>query len=87
MLNQCAARPLVFVEAPTCADRGLRCIEYSDAPGIHVCAAEGNGLPLQDRVTPDSEIIINPARGLFMGSRDVLHKDHQTLGEMRWALT
>ncbi|OYX45537.1 MAG: hypothetical protein B7Z02_00840 [Rhodobacterales bacterium 32-67-9] len=32
-------------------------------------------MPRQNRVTPEGEIIADPARGLFMGNRGVLHDD------------
>lgn len=42
--------------------------------------------PLQNRVTPDGEIIATPHRGLLMGNRGgVFHLPGQTLGARRWA--
>lgn len=41
-------------------------------------------MTLQNRVTPTGEILADPARGLFMGNRGVLHDDRQTLGAARW---
>ncbi len=42
-------------------------------------------MPLQNRVTPDGEIIMTPARGLFMGNRGGrLHDDEKRLGRRRW---
>ena len=41
-------------------------------------------MPLQNRVTPDGDIIADSARGLFMGNRGVLHDEHQVLGPVRW---
>lgn len=38
----------------------------------------------QNRVTPAGEIIADPARGLFMGNRGILHDDAQRLGRARW---
>lgn len=32
-------------------------------------------MPRQNRVTPEGEIIADPARGLFMGNRGILHDD------------
>jgi hypothetical protein len=43
-------------------------------------------MPLQNRVTPEGEIIANPARGLMMGNRGGrLHDETRTLGRRRWA--
>jgi hypothetical protein len=39
---------------------------------------------LQNRVTPAGEIVADPARGLFMGNRGILHDDAQRLGRVRW---
>jgi len=41
-------------------------------------------MPLQNRVTPFSEIVADPARGLFMGNRGILHDGDRTLGVARW---
>ncbi|WP_404382299.1 hypothetical protein [Caenispirillum salinarum] len=41
-------------------------------------------MPLQNRVTPEGEIIRHSARGMFMGNRGILHDDHQRLGRARW---
>lgn len=41
-------------------------------------------MALQNRVTPAGEIIADPARGLFMGNRGILHDDAQRLGKARW---
>jgi len=41
-------------------------------------------MALQNRVTPEGEIVANPARGLFMGNRGILHGDNQRLGRTRW---
>ena len=41
-------------------------------------------MPLQNRVTPDGEIIADTMRGMFMGNRGILHDDHRTLGTSRW---
>ena len=41
-------------------------------------------MPLQNRVTPWGEIIADPARGLFMGNRGILHDDARRLGKARW---
>lgn len=41
-------------------------------------------MPLQNRVTPTSEIIATPERGLFMGNRGILHGDDRRLGSARW---
>ena len=42
-------------------------------------------MPLQNRVTPDGEIVVDPAKGIFMGNRGILHQDNRTLGSKRWA--
>ena len=41
-------------------------------------------MPLQNRVTPEGEIIADTMRGMFMGNRGILHDDHRTLGTSRW---
>lgn len=40
--------------------------------------------PLQNRVTPTSQIERNPARGMFMGNRGILHNDTLTLITTKW---
>jgi hypothetical protein len=40
--------------------------------------------PLQNRVTPDGEIVAVPARGLLMGNRGCLHGPDRRLGTTRW---
>jgi hypothetical protein len=43
-------------------------------------------MPLQNRVTPEGDIIATPHRGLMMGNRGgVIHLPDQTLGARRWA--
>jgi hypothetical protein len=43
-------------------------------------------MPLQNRVNPYGEILVNPARGTMMGNRGGrFHRDDQTLGRRRWA--
>jgi hypothetical protein len=43
-------------------------------------------MPLQNRVTPEGEIISDPARGLMMGNRGGrLHDEAKVLGTRRWA--
>ena len=43
-------------------------------------------MPLQNRVTPEGEIIATPHRGLMMGNRGgCFHLPSQTLGTRRWA--
>lgn len=43
-------------------------------------------MPLQNRVTPDGEIIAHAARGTLMGNRGgAFHRDDKTLGKRRWA--
>lgn len=41
-------------------------------------------MPLQNRVSPFGAIVADPARGLFMGNRGILHDDRQELGTARW---
>lgn len=41
-------------------------------------------MPLQNRVTPTGDIIADPARGLFMGNRGILHDDDGRVGRARW---
>lgn len=42
-------------------------------------------MPLQNRVTPEGELIAVPARGMLMGNRGgCLHRPGQTLGRRRW---
>ncbi|MBI1217841.1 MAG: hypothetical protein GC186_04765 [Rhodobacteraceae bacterium] len=38
----------------------------------------------QNRVTPEGEIVADPARGLFMGNRGCLHDDAGRIGTARW---
>ncbi len=43
-------------------------------------------MPLQNRVTPEGDIIATPHRGLFMGNRGgALHLSDRSLGARRWA--
>jgi hypothetical protein len=43
-------------------------------------------MPLQNRVDPYGEIVVNRARGTMMGNRGgKFHRDDQTLGKRRWA--
>ncbi|MBX9590117.1 MAG: hypothetical protein K2X43_12485 [Hyphomonadaceae bacterium] len=43
-------------------------------------------MPLQNRVTPEGEIIATPHRGLLMGNRGgAFHAPDQSLGSRRWA--
>ena len=43
-------------------------------------------MPLQNRVTPEGEIIATPHRGLMMGNRGgCFHLPDRTLGARRWA--
>lgn len=39
---------------------------------------------LQNRVMPTAEIVADPARGLFMGNRGILHDERRALGTARW---
>ena len=41
-------------------------------------------MPLQNRVTPTSDIVADPARGTFMGNRGILHDASRRLGAARW---
>lgn len=41
-------------------------------------------MALQNRVTPSNHIVAEPARGLFMGNRGVLHGQGQRLTGRRW---
>ena len=42
-------------------------------------------MPLQNRVSPDGELLADPARGLLMGNRGGrLHDDDRRLGARRW---
>ncbi|HEX6000779.1 MAG TPA: hypothetical protein VFZ16_15505 [Hyphomicrobiaceae bacterium] len=42
-------------------------------------------MPLQNRVTPEGEIIATPHRGLMMGNRGgAIHRPDRTLGARRW---
>ncbi len=41
-------------------------------------------MPLQNRVTPEGEIIAHPARGTFMGNRGIVHDKSRCLGKVRW---
>jgi hypothetical protein len=43
-------------------------------------------MPLQNRVTPEGEIVATPHRGLLMGNRGgAFHQSDQTIGPRRWA--
>lgn len=42
-------------------------------------------MALQNRVTPEGEIVATPARGTLMGNRGRLHGADRTLGTSRWA--
>jgi hypothetical protein len=45
-----------------------------------------HSMPLQNRVTPEGEIIATPHRGLLMGNRGgAFHLPDRTLGSRRWA--
>jgi len=41
-------------------------------------------MPLQNRVTPDGQIVADPGRGLMMGNRGCLHGPGRELGVSRW---
>ncbi|MEX6505009.1 hypothetical protein [Jiella sp. M17.18] len=41
-------------------------------------------MPLQNRVTPEGDIVADPARGTLTGNRGVLHRVDRTLGDSRW---
>jgi hypothetical protein len=43
-------------------------------------------MPLQNRVTPDGDIIATPHRGMMMGNRGgAFHQPDRTIGRRRWA--
>lgn len=42
-------------------------------------------MPLQNRVSPDGEIVATPERGIFMGNRGCLHDARRRLGDRRWS--
>lgn len=42
------------------------------------------GVPLQNRVTPTGDIVIDAGRGLMMGNRGCLHGHGRSLGVSRW---
>tara|TARA_B100000676_G_scaffold255320_1_gene262099 strand:+ start:827 stop:1048 length:222 start_codon:yes stop_codon:yes gene_type:complete len=42
-------------------------------------------MPLQNRVTSNGEIEVDPARGNFMGNRGILHDANRQLGRRSWA--
>jgi len=44
-------------------------------------------MPQQNRVTPFGEIVADPARGLFMGNRGILHGANAKLSTARWRHT
>lgn len=41
-------------------------------------------MPRQNRVTPEGQIIADPARGLFMGNRGILHDSYGQMGKAMW---
>ena len=41
-------------------------------------------MPHPNRVTPEGQILADPARGMFMGNRGCLHDDAGRLGPTRW---
>lgn len=41
-------------------------------------------MTLQNRVTPEGEIIADPSRGTLMGNRGCMHGPDRTLGPARW---
>src|ERR1700722_9405922 len=49
-----------------------------------VLAVEDGTVPLQNRVLPTGEIIVDPARGLMMGNRGCLHGQGRELGVSHW---
>ena len=46
--------------------------------------AGGLTMPRQNRVMPTGEVVVHPARGLFMGNRGILHDRAGQLGRARW---
>ncbi len=41
-------------------------------------------MPHQNRVLATGEFVADPARGLFMGNRGILHDEYQRIGHVRW---
>lgn len=41
-------------------------------------------MPLQNRVLATGDIVADPAKGMFMGNRGILHDNAQRLGRARW---
>ncbi len=52
--------------------------------GADPSGGQNGGVPLQNRVRPDGEIVTDPARGLLMGNRGCLHGQGRELGVTRW---
>jgi hypothetical protein len=50
---------------------------------VHDTVREGS-MPRQNRVTPEGEIVADPARGTLMGNRGRLHRPDGTLSPARW---
>jgi hypothetical protein len=46
--------------------------------------AGGLTMPRQNRIMPTGEVVVHPARGLFMGNRGILHDGAGQLGRARW---
>lgn len=42
-------------------------------------------MPLQNRVLPTGDIVVDPARGMFTGNRGIIHRPDGTLGTSRWS--
>ena len=47
-------------------------------------AKRARAMTLQNRVMPTGEIVADPARGMFMGNRGILHDRDRRLGTARW---
>lgn len=51
---------------------------------VRITLTHERKMPLQNRVTPLSQIERSPARGLFTGNRGILHNEAQELVTTRW---
>ena len=72
--------------SPRCHDANLRRARDANNPILALARKIGLAftMPLQNRVTPESEIVALPDRGLFMGNRGILHDAGQRLLRARW---
>src|SRR5262245_26448517 len=56
------------------------------SPGATAASLADCAMPLQNRFTPEGEIIATPHRGLMMGNRGgAFHLPDKSLGARRWA--